>query len=271
MLSRNMLCSLLATVAISFACNAAQAAEPLKTVEAGQLTYGTAATFAPFEYMKDGALVGFDIDLINAIAKQMKLKPDPSNTQFSGLIPALQGGRTDIINSAMYMTPARAAQVDFVPYLKLGDRIVVKAGNPAKITGRDDSICGKIIAVTLGGIEETYARADAQRCTTGGHPAPSILTLPTAQDSALSLRQGRADAIYNSTPGTVMLLEEVPGVYEAVGPEFEVTTHIGIAVNKGNKPMADAIGQALAKVVADGTYKQLIAKWKLPPSVSMFD
>jgi len=69
----------------------------------------------------------------------------------------------------------------------------------------------------------------------------------------------------------VTLLEEVPGVYEAVGPEFEVTTHIGIAVNKGNKRMADAIGQALAKVVADGTYKQLIAKWKLPSSVSMFD
>jgi polar amino acid transport system substrate-binding protein len=262
MLSRNMLCSLLAAVAFSFGCNAANAAEPLKTVEAGQLTYGTAATFAPFEYMKDGALVGFDIDLINAIAKQMNLKPDPSNTQFSGLIPALQGGRTDIINSAMYMTPARAAQVDFVPYLKLGDRVVVTAGNPAKITGRDDSICGKIIAVTLGGIEETYAR---------NHAAPTILTLPTAQDSILSLRQGRADAIYNSTPGTVTLLEEVPGVYEAVGPEFEVTTHIGIAVNKGNKPMADAIGQALAKVVADGTYKQLIAKWKLPPSVSMFD
>jgi polar amino acid transport system substrate-binding protein len=114
MLSRNMLCSLLAAIAFSFGCNAANAAEPLKTVEAGQLIYGTAATFAPFEYMKDGALVGFDIDLINAIAKQMNLKPDPSNTQFSGLIPALQGGRTDIINSAMYMTPARATQVDFV-------------------------------------------------------------------------------------------------------------------------------------------------------------
>ena len=263
---------LFALTAVSFVASMpARAAEPLKTVEAGQLTYGVAATFAPFEFSRDGALAGFDIDLINAIAKQMKLTPDAQNMQFSGLIPALQGGRIDIINSAMYMTAARGAQVDFVPYLRVGDRVIVQASNPAGITGRDDSICGKNLAVTLGGIEETYARADAQRCTAAGHSAPNIMTLPDAQNSALSLRQGRADAIYNSTPGTVQLLAEVPNVYKAVGPEFEQTTTIGIAVGKGNAAMADAVKDALAKVVAQGTYQQLIEKWKLPASVSIFD
>jgi polar amino acid transport system substrate-binding protein len=263
---------LFALTTVSFAAAMpARAAEPLKTVEAGQLTYGVAATFAPFEFSRDGALAGFDIDLINAIAKQMKLTPDAQNMQFSGLIPALQGGRIDIINSAMYMTAARGAQVDFVPYLRVGDRVIVQASNPAGITGRDDSICGKNLAVTLGGIEETYARADAQRCTAAGHSAPNIMTLPDAQNSALSLRQGRADAIYNSTPGTVQLLAEVPNVYKAVGPEFEQTTTIGIAVGKGNAVMADAVKDALAKVVAQGTYQQLIEKWKLPASVSIFD
>lgn len=263
---------LFALTAVSFVASMpARAAEPLKTVEAGQLTYGVAATFAPFEFSRDGALAGFDIDLINAIAKQMKLTPDAQNMQFSGLIPALQGGRIDIINSAMYMTAARGAQVDFVPYLRVGDRVIVQASNPAGITGRDDSICGKNLAVTLGGIEETYARADAQRCTAAGHSAPNIMTLPDAQNSALSLRQGRADAIYNSTPGTVQLLAEVPNVYKAVGPEFEQTTTIGIAVGKGNAAMADAVKDALARVVAQGTYQQLIEKWKLPASVSIFD
>ena len=263
---------LFALTAVSFVASMpARAAEPLKTIEAGQLTYGVAATFAPFEFSRDGALAGFDIDLINAIAKQMKLTPDAQNMQFSGLIPALQGGRIDIINSAMYMTAARGAQVDFVPYLRVGDRVIVQASNPAGITGRDDSICGKNLAVTLGGIEETYARADAQRCTAAGHSAPNIMTLPDAQNSALSLRQGRADAIYNSTPGTVQLLAEVPNVYKAVGPEFEQTTTIGIAVGKGNAAMADAVKDALARVVAQGTYQQLIEKWKLPASVSIFD
>jgi polar amino acid transport system substrate-binding protein len=272
MKSSFVLRALFASALVSCACiSSAQAATPLPTVEAGKLTYGVAATFAPFEFTKDGQLTGFDIDLFDAVAKQMSLAPAAQNMQFSGLIPALQGGRIDLINSAMYITPARSAQVDFVPYLRIGDRVIVQASNPAKITGRDDSICGKTLAVTLGGIEETYARADAARCKAGGKPEPTILTLPTAQDSALSLRQGRADAIYNSTPGTVQLLTEVPNVYVAVGPEFEQTTTIGFAVPKGNATMAGALKDALAKVVAQGTYKQLIAKWKLPASVSLFD
>ncbi|KND54449.1 Lysine-arginine-ornithine-binding periplasmic protein precursor [Candidatus Burkholderia verschuerenii] len=264
--------TLAASAAVSFVCSlSAHAAEPVKTVESGKLTYGVAATFAPFEFTRGGALTGFDIGLINAVAKEMKLAPDAQNMQFSGLIPALQGGRLDIINSAMYITPARSGQVDFVPYLRIGNRIIVQASNPAKITGRDDTLCGKNVAVTLGGIEETYARADVKRCKDAGKPSPNVMTLPTAQDSALSLRQGRADAIYNSTPGTVQLLAEVPDTYKAVGPEFEQTTSIGFAVPKGNTAMAAALKDALAKVVAKGTYGKLIEKWKLPASVSIFD
>ncbi|CAG9225653.1 Amino acid ABC transporter [Paraburkholderia tropica] len=260
-----------AALCCALAAPAASAADAVKTLDSGKLTYGVAATFAPFEFTRSGALTGFDIDLAQAVAKEMKLEPAPQNMQFSGLIPALQGGRIDLINSAMYITPARSAQVDFVPYLRVGDRIIVQQSNPAKITGRDDSLCGKNVAVTLGGIEETYARADAKRCTAEGKTAPNVMTLPTAQDAALSLRQGRADAIYNSTPGTVQLLAEVPDTYKAVGPEFEQTTTIGFAVAKGNTAMAGALKDALAKVVAQGTYRQLIAKWKLPASVSIFD
>lgn len=267
---RSLAVSLTAAAVSLTLCSAAHAADMPKMVESGHLTYGVAATFAPFEFTKDGALTGFDIDLVNAVAKQMKLTPQAQSMQFSGLIPALQGGRTDLINSAMYMTPARATQVDFVPYLKLGDRIIVQAANPAKITGRDNSVCGKTIAVTLGGIEESYARADVQRCAAAKLAAPTVMTLPTAQDAALSLRQGRADALYNSTPGTVKLMTDVPGVYQAVGPEFEQTTTIGMAVNKGNAALAAALKDALAKVVADGTYAQLIGKWQLPASVAIF-
>lgn len=126
----------------------------VETIAPGKLTYGTAATFMPFEFVKEGKLTGFDIDLINALSKEIRLTPAPMPMEFKGLIPALQGKRLDIINSAMYVNPTRAAQVDFVPYLKIGSRVVVSKGNPAKITGRDLSLCGKNIAVTLGGIEE---------------------------------------------------------------------------------------------------------------------
>jgi polar amino acid transport system substrate-binding protein len=240
-------------------------------VEKGQLTYGVAATFAPFEFKDGTQLAGFDIDLIQALGKKLNLEPKAMNMEFKGLIPALQGSRVDLINSAMYINPQRSEQVDFVPYLKIGNQVVVAKGNPAKITGRDDSLCGKTIAVTLGGIQETQARQDNERCTKAGRAEVKVLTLPTAQDSALTLRQGRADAIFDSTPGAVKLMTELSGVFEAVGPEFESNTRIGLAVRKGDAAMKAALEAALKEIVADGTYTKLIAKWKFPASVSLLN
>jgi len=240
-------------------------------VENGSVTYGVAATFAPFEFQKDGVLSGFDIDLIAALAAKLSAKPVAMNMEFKGLIPALLSSRIDIINSAMYINDKRSEQVDFIPYMKIGNQVIVQAGNPAKITGRDDTLCGKTIAVTLGGIQENQARADDTRCKAKGLAGITVLTLPTAQDSALSLRQGRADAEYDSTPGAVVLQTAVPGAYEVVGGEFESDTSIGIATRKGDAALQASIKTAFAEIVADGTYKSLIEKWKLPASVSIFN
>jgi polar amino acid transport system substrate-binding protein len=240
-------------------------------VEKGALTYGVAATFAPFEFQKDGKLAGFDIDMVGALSKKLGAEPKAMNMEFKGLIPALQGGRVDLINSAMYINEQRAAQVDFIPYLKIGNLVVVQAANPSKISGRDNSLCGKTVAVTLGGIQETYARQDDKRCRDAGLPAVTVMTLPTAQDSALTLRQGRADALFNSTPGAVELMDKVPGVYAVAGDEFEANTQIGMAVRKGDAAMKAAVEAALKEIVTDGTYKTLIDTWKFPASVSLFN
>jgi polar amino acid transport system substrate-binding protein len=238
-------------------------------VTTGKLTYGTAATFAPFEYTVDGKLTGFDIDFIDAIAKKLSLEPVALNIEFRGLIPALQGRRVDIINSAMYINPARSEQVDFVPYMKIGQQMVVRKGNPSGIRGRED-LCGRKVAVTLGGIQETYARQDAERCRAGGKPELTVMTFPTAQDSALSVRQGRADAYYESTAGVAKIVSERSDIFEAVGAVFEFGTQIGIAVRKGDTATAQVIGEAIRQVVADGTYARLLEKYNLPREGSLF-
>ncbi|WCK05455.1 ABC transporter substrate-binding protein [Agrobacterium tumefaciens] len=268
-----MLRSAVAAFAFSFTlAQAVSAAELPKSglVEATAITYGVAATFAPFEFQKDAKLTGFDIDLIAALSAKLKAQAKPMNMEFKGLIPALIGGRIDLINSAMYINPARSEQVDFIPYLKIGNMVIVQAGNPKKITGRDDSLCGKTVAVTLGGIQESQARADDVRCKAKNLEGVKVLTFPTAQDSALTLRQGRADATFDSTPGAVVLQTEVPGVYETVGEEFESNTSIGMATRKGDTALQTSIKDALSEVVSDGTYKSLIEKWKLPASVAIF-
>lgn len=238
-------------------------------VEPGKLTYGTAATFAPFEYTEDGKLTGFDIDFGAHMAEIMGLEVSVLNLDFKGMIPALQGGRIDIINSAMYIKPERAEQVDFIPYMRVGNEIIVLKGNPNNINSRDD-LCGKSVAVTLGGIQESYAREDSAKCEAAGKAAVNVMTLPTAQDSALTVRQGRADAFFNSTPGATVQITALPDVYEIVGETFAANTKIGFAVRKGDAAMKAAITDALKKAVADGTYDTLIKKYNLPPSVSLF-
>jgi polar amino acid transport system substrate-binding protein len=259
---------LLAALATLLSLPAIGVAQPVLTAP-GSLTYGVAATFAPFEYSQDGKLTGFDIELGAAVAAKMGLVPKPMTIDFAGLIPALLGSRIDIINSGMYINEKRSEVVDFVPYLKIGNQIVVKKGNPEHIGSRAD-LCGKRIAVTLGGIEETYARQDAQKCKDAGKPDVTILTLPTAQDSALSLRQGRADALFDATPGAVKLTEELPDIYQIAGDSFENGTRIGIAVRKGDKTMQDAVAKAVQAVVAEGTYAKLMAKYGFPPDLSLF-
>lgn len=238
-------------------------------VTAGRLTYGVAASFAPFEYQEGGQPAGFDIDFGAAVAARMALVPAPLNMDFNGLIPALQGGRIDIINSAMYINVQRAAQVDFIPYMRLGEEILVRKGNPLNIHARDD-LCGHRVAVTLGAIEETYAREDAAKCQTAGRSGLIVMTLPTAQDSALALRQRRADAVFDSTPGAVVLITAMPDIYEVAGEPFEAGTQIGIAVRKGDTAMRAAVMQAVQAVVADGTYARLMQKYHLPPGGSLF-
>jgi len=251
---------------------AASAAELPKSgiVESGALTYGVAATFPPFEFQKDGVLTGFDIDMIDALGKKLSATPKPMNMDFQGLIPALAGGRLDLINSAMYINPQRSEQVDFVPYMTIGELIIVKKGNPSGITGRDDSLCGKTISTTLGAIEETYARQDAERCKAAGKPEVTVQTLPTGPDTVTSVLQGRADLMFTSTPGAAAMLADLSGQIEAVGKEFDSSTHIGMAVRKGDTAMHASIEAALKEIAADGTYDKLLAKWNLPPTVSPF-
>jgi polar amino acid transport system substrate-binding protein len=251
---------------------AAAAAELAKDglVEAGALTYGVAATFPPFEFQKDGVLSGFDIDLIEAVGKKLSATPKPMNMEFQGLIPALLGGRIDLINSAMYINPQRSEQVDFVPYMTIGEVIIVKAGNPSGITGRDDSLCGKTLSVTLGAIEETYARQDAERCKAGGLGEVTVQTLPTGPDTVTSVVQGRADAMFTSTPSAAVMLEEIGDQIELAGGEFDANTSIGMAVRKGETALHAAIEAAVKEVVADGTYDALLEKYKLPASVNPF-
>lgn len=241
---------------------------PDNLVTAGRLTYGVAASFPPYEYTQDGEYAGFDIEMGAALAEIMGLEPEISDMQFDGLIPALQGNRIDFINSAMYINPDREEQVDFIPYMVIGETIVVPQGNPKNIRSLDD-LSGLAVAVTVGAIEETFATDHNEVLREAGKPEMTILTLPTANDAVLATQQGRADAYLHSTPGAAYLMQEMPNTFE-VAAIFALDTRIGMAVRKGDTAMKEALEAALAEFVASGQYDELMAKYNLPQELSLF-
>lgn len=246
-----------------------QVTPPSGLVARGKLSYGVAATFPPFEYhAEEGGLTGFDVEMAARLAEYMGLEPAPLDMDFDGLIPALQGRRLDIINSAMYITPARAAQVDFVPYLIIGEAIIVRAGNPRNIQELDD-LCGLTVAVTRGAIGEVYMTDQAAVCQAKGLPRLNILALPTNQDAMLAVLQGQADAFDTSIPGAAHLQQQRPGQFE-VATTFELGTVIGIAVRKDDADMKRALEEAMALLVESGEFDELLRKYNLPLESSFF-
>ena len=235
----------------------------------GTITWGLAATFPPFEYIDDGKPVGFDIDLAGMLAKKLTLTSTVTTFEFKGLIPALLGKRIDAIISGMYINAERREVADFVPYLLVGNQIVVRNGNPAGLSDRM-SLCGHRVSAPVGTVFEIAASKVNADCEAAGKPKLSMLPLAGTTGSALALSQDRADAIIVSTPTAVSLIQTAPGTYQTAGEPFDNETKVGIAVNKDNPLLAAALRKAMGELVADGSYAQLLTRWKLPASSSAF-
>ncbi|WP_233518502.1 ABC transporter substrate-binding protein [Streptomyces corynorhini] len=248
----------------------ADVAPPKNLASSGTLTYGTAASFPPFESQGTGGQPqGFDIDMVAALSASMGLKPKALDIDFDGLIPALAGKRTDIINSAMYITPEREKQVDFVPYLVIGETLLTPKGNPKKISRVPDDLSGRTVAVTRGAIGETYMTAYNKELKQRGRPEMKIMSLPNNQDAMLAVQSGRADAFDTSTPGAAATLAATKDKF-TLAATFKNETEIGIAVRKGDTSTKTAISQALKRFVDSGGYAELLKKYKLPQESDYF-
>jgi polar amino acid transport system substrate-binding protein len=244
-------------------------AQDLKTVEAGKLTWGSSPTFKPFEFMQDGKAQGFDVDLMEELGKRVNLASTIMAMEFKGVIPALLGSRIDAGVSGLYVTPERMQVADFIPYVVVGNQIVVQKGNPKKISGRD-GLCGVKAAVPVNTVFEASTKALSAECKAAGKQEIDLLSLTGSDTVALALQQGRVDAALNSTATIAAMIGESPDAYELAGPPFDANTKVGIALRKDDSALKLRLEAALQSMVKDGTYTALLKKWSLPPQASAF-
>ncbi len=214
---------------------------------------GTSADFPPFEYMEDGEFVGFDMDLMRAIAEEMDFEIEFRDISFDSLIPGLRTGTIDIVIAAMTITEERARAVDFSdPYYVANQSIIV----------REDS--GFNLTVLFGD-----NRIGAQTGTTGdlwvteelydeGILTGRVVRYETFDLAIEDLVNENVEALVLDRPVAERFVEARPLVL--VG---EIITHeeYGIAVDRGNEELLAKINEGLEKVVDSGRMGELIDKY----------
>ena len=193
------------------------------------LRVGSETVYPPFEFLdsNSGKYVGFDIDLIDEVAKRAGFEPQILSMGLDGLIPALMSGSIDVAVSALTITPERAAKVDFTkPYYESGLSIMARKD--------DASIKGA-----------------------------KIRTFNSAGEAFLELNNKGREAIVNDKPvneyfltqkaSANLNLREVPGVLKA--------ENYGFAIRKGDDKLSARLDKVLDEIRADGTYDKIYAKW----------
>ena len=233
---------------------------PSSVAATGQLTQAMDATYPPDEFIAPGTttIVGMDADLGKAIAQVLGLKPVLQNVTFGSIIAGLQAGKYNIGNSSFTDTLARQQSVNFVDYFTAGEAFYVKSGSSSTFNGLT-SLCGHTVAVETGTVEQTDSQTASKACTKAGKSAVTTLSFADQNSVNLAVASGRADVGFADSQVAGYVVAQSGGEFKLTGTAFNVAPY-GIAVPK-NSTLDVAIQQALKKLVSNGVYAEILAKW----------
>jgi polar amino acid transport system substrate-binding protein len=237
---------------------AAAALVPAALKTKGTMQVGVDATYAPNEY-KDSSdkIVGFDIDLFNAVATTIGLKANFVASNFDNIIPGITGGKYDVGVSSFTDNKKREATVDFVTYYSAGIQFVStdKTFDPA-------NACGKKVAVQAATIELDDLNVRSKACTSAGKASINIQQFTAQGDATTAVTLGKVVAMSADYPVSVDAVDKSGGKLQLVGPSNFSAAPYGYAVAKGS-PLEKALQAAVQKLIDSGAYDTICKKWNL--------
>ena len=214
---------------------------------AGVIKIGTEGTYAPFTYHDtSNKLVGFDVEIGEAIAKHLGVKAEFVEGKWDGLIAGLDAQRYDAVINQVGITEERKAKFDFSdPYISSKAALIVREDN-AEIAGFGD-LSGQRAAQSLpSNYGKMAEEAGAQLIGTEGFDQSIALVV-----------QGRADATINDSLSFLDFKKKQPNAPVKIAATQGEAAQSGVIVRKGDPELVAAINEALKAIQADGTYKQI--------------
>jgi len=226
----------------------------LSATAAETIRFATEASYPPFESMDaNNKIVGFDVDLANALCKEIDATCTFSNQSFDSLIPSLKFRRIDAVMAGMDITPEREKQVLFsTPYYENSALFIGQKVKYASI----DALKGKKVGVQNGTTHQKFINDK--------HPEITTVPYDSYQNARLDLQNGRIDAVFGDNAVVTEWLkanDKLAAVGDKVTDKDYFGTGLGIAVRQGNTALQQKFNTALEKVKKDGTYDSIYKKW----------
>jgi polar amino acid transport system substrate-binding protein len=227
----------------------------------GKLLIGTDPTYAPNEFLDtDGkTVIGFDVDLFNAVAAKLGLKTQWQPSKFADIIPGVQSGKYEAGVSSFTINDERKQQVNMISYFSAGTQWGTKKGNPSGI--QPDNACGKKVAVQTATVQETEDLPKRDKdCQAAGNPKITIDSYQDQGQATAAVVSGKDDAMLADSPVLAYAVKQTNGQLELLGDIYDSAPY-GYVVEKDQADFAQAIADAVSALITDGTYKTILEKY----------
>lgn len=227
------------------------------------ITVGISADFRPFEYLDEsGKLVGFDVELMNALATAGEFEVAYRNVPFDTLLTELMAGKFDVAISALTITDDRKRTMNFtepyfeagqafVSYYSAGQGVAIRSDNP-NIKSQADLTAEAIVGVQLGTSGDTYVTDETDA---------RIARYADTRRALEALNRGDVDAVVSDIPVLAEYIKANPraGIKIVGGPFTD--EQYGIAVNRGKPEVLIKLNTALEEIRANGVYDTIFNRW----------
>jgi polar amino acid transport system substrate-binding protein len=225
----------------------------LKLIREGKLTVCTHLDYPPFQVRRGDKIVGFDVDIVDEVAKDLGVVQDITDTSFEGIESgeSLSTNQCDVAAAAMTITATRAEKLDFSDgYFDARQALLVKKGSG--ITGLAQ-LRGRKLGTQLATTGEEYANANKDA---NGYDLVQFEDLPL---EVTAVQTGQIDAAINDNSVLYDFIKDNQDV--EVAAEFDTGEHYGIGVRKDNRQLVEKVNQTLARIRRDGRYDQIYETW----------
>jgi polar amino acid transport system substrate-binding protein len=252
-----------ASVSILAACGGGGGSSTTTTTGAASvpnpIVWCVDTTYPPAESIVNGKAAGYDIDIANAIAKQLGSTAQIKTTGFTVIIPALKQKKCDAIISSMTITKDRAKQVHFSPYLDVGTLLMVKKGNPSHVTDLA-SLSGKSAAVESATTQLDVLNHENKTLQAQGKPQISIKSYPADTSAAAAIEAGKVDAYLADSTPVLYYIRTTGDKFQTTGAQVGIAPE-GVATRLGD-PLGAKINNAIQALYLSGKMKSILAKWQ---------